>query len=143
MRISKKRSLTGVIWVGRPRVAMFTLLEVVVAVAILSLSMIAAMQLAASSSNRSVKAFEKWREEHMLAQATEYFLLVGPCSGAPPEEIFSYEGYSADCEEEPPDIPEDTPAVYGNWRIAKLHIRLLNDKGDELRSVSVHKILRN
>ena len=119
----------------------FTILEVVLAVAILAFAFIAAMELAADSSRRSAKALEKWRRRHMLSQAVEYFLLTGPGHSIP-EDIFHYEGYSAVCVEQSPDIPSDVDSESGPWRLVKLKISINDENGSETASIAVHKILR-
>ena len=52
----------------------FTLIEVVVALAILSLSLAGLLQLSIGANSRLANAVEKWEAEHMLAQAAEYLV---------------------------------------------------------------------
>ena len=120
----------------------FTILEVVVAVAILSIAFIMALQMATGAADRTAKALRKWQRSHMLANATEYFLLAGP-DDTIPQEFFPYSGFSAECAEEPPDIPEDVDPNYGAWRLAKFTVTIKDESGDIVDAVSVHKIVRN
>ena len=70
------------------------MLEVILAVAILSIGFIAAMSIATTAADRLMKAVVRWERQHMLNQATEYFLLAGP-DAAIPQEFFPFQGYSA------------------------------------------------
>jgi prepilin-type N-terminal cleavage/methylation domain-containing protein len=54
----------------------FTLVEVIVALAILTMGLLAGLSLIASSQQRLTKASKRWHEQHLLTQAAEYFLLT-------------------------------------------------------------------
>ena len=73
----------------------FTLLETVVAVAILALSMGVLFQLSASAGKRIGEAEETWRTTHMLIEAAEYALLHGENVETVPDRFFPYPGYKA------------------------------------------------
>ena len=118
----------------------FTLLEVVIAVAILAMGLVAAMEIAVTASRRTVKAVKRWETQHMLNQAAEYVLLAG--HEAPiPREFFPYDEYRVECLEEPPELREDVEPNVGNWRIVKLRIIVYDLVGKEVGSLSIHKIL--
>ena len=92
----------------RRRCANFTLIEVVVALAILSLSLAGLLQLSISANSRLANAVEKWEAEHMLAQAAEYLMLQNQDSTDIPEEFFPYPGYSVEVSvDEAEGLPED------------------------------------
>ena len=92
----------------RRRCANFTLIEVVVALAILSLSLAGLLQLSISANSRLANAVEKWESEHMLAQAAEYLMLQNQDSTDIPEEFFPYPGYSVEVSvDEAEGLPED------------------------------------
>lgn len=118
----------------------FTLLEVVIAVAILAMGLIAAMEIAVTASKRTIKAVKRWETQHMLNQATEYFLLAGPDEPIP-NEFFPYEGFRAECAVEPPDLKDDMEPIVGNWQLVKLRISIYDSTGKEVDSLSIHKIL--
>lgn len=123
-----------------PSASHFTLLEVVVAVAILAMGLVAAMEIAVTASKRTIKAAKRWETQHMLSQATEYFLLAG--HEVPiPNEFFPFEGFRAECLEEPPDLSDDVEPLSGNWRLVKLRITIYDSFGKEVGSLSIHKIL--
>ena len=65
----------------------FTLVEVIVALAVMGLALTAFFALSQSAVNRVDKAYSSWERMHLLSQAAEYCLLFPS--------------------EEPPDIPAD------------------------------------
>ena len=65
----------------------FTLVEVIVAMAIMALALTAFFALSQSAVNRVDKAYANWERTHLLSQAAEYYLLFA--------------------DEEPPDIPPE------------------------------------
>ncbi|WP_294503340.1 type II secretion system protein [uncultured Victivallis sp.] len=80
------------------RRGVFTLIEVVVALGILTLSLAGLLQILAASQNRLARAYEKWRETHILMQAAEYYLLQpGEDPGGIPYTYFPYADYEALC----------------------------------------------
>ena len=91
----------------------FTLIEVVVALGILGLSITGLLSLLIVSQKRIATSYEKWEQMHMLAQAVEYFMLMGEDPGGIPEEFFPYKGYRITVSYE--DVSdEQVPADYGN-----------------------------
>lgn len=72
----------------------FTLVEVVVSLAILGLSLVALLSLANHSQQRLMKARDRWTHMHMLAQGAEYYLLQ-PTEDPPyiSTDFFDYPGY--------------------------------------------------
>lgn len=82
---------------GKAR-AVFTLIEVVVALAILSLGVVSYLTLANSAQRRLFKAKEKWTNFHMLSQGVEYYMLQTSDNPEPPTaEFFDYPGYRVTC----------------------------------------------
>ena len=55
----------------------FTLLEVVVSLAILGIGLAGFLQLMMNSQKRIAQSADRWAHMHMLAQAAEYFMLQG------------------------------------------------------------------
>jgi len=122
----------------------FTLIEVVIAIAILAIGLVTAMSIIIQSNTRMDNAFKKWREQHILAQAAESFLLQGPNS-QPTQDTFPYmaEGYSVACSiEEPEGLPSVIEAHSHNWRLARLRITLNCPDGQTTRSLLVEKVLK-
>ena len=99
----------GSILNGRSFRAAFTLIEVVVALAILSLGVVSYLTLANSAQRRLGRTREKWTNFHMLSQGVEYFMLqTSDNPEPPPVEFFDYPGYRVTCRyEDAAGIEED------------------------------------
>ena len=67
----------------------YTLIEVIVALAILALGLVTAMSISSSSKRRIDKAYKRWGIQHQLTQATEFYMLAGANSNIP-NTIFPY-----------------------------------------------------
>ena len=108
----------------------FTLIEVVVALAILTLSLAGLLQLLSQSQLRIADAEEKWMDTHKLIQATEYLLLAGdPEELAVPEDFFPYPGYSLECSvEDAEGLPDDYKEIDGQLPLKKWTITLIRDR---------------
>lgn len=87
----------------------FTLIEVVVALGILTLSLAGLLQILTASQSRLARIYEKWRETHILMQAAEYYLLQpGEDPGGVPYTYFPYSDYEALCYyRDAENLPED------------------------------------
>ncbi len=72
----------------------FTLIETVIAIAILAGGVVASSQMIGMATARAAKAKTVWHEQHMLTQAAEYFLLAEPGANLPTR-FFPFPGYSA------------------------------------------------
>jgi hypothetical protein len=119
----------------------FTLVEVVVALAILAMGLIGILSLTASASNRTAKALKKWETAHRLAQGAEFFLLAGPKENIP-DEVFPYKDSSISCSvESPSGLPAEVQDKNGNWKLVSLKITL-SSEGNIEDSVSVEKMLK-
>ena len=70
----------------------FTLVEVVVALAILGLSLSGLLSLAMNSQVKVARAVEKWENTHKLIQAVEYLMLFDDENLSVPTEFFPYAG---------------------------------------------------
>lgn len=118
----------------------FTLIEVVIAVAVLGLAMLWGMSILSMSKVRMIKAYERWENEHMLSQAAEYYLLNGG-TGVIPQDLFPYSGYTASCVvSQCNDLPAGVPLVIGNWGIVTYDIQLKDSYGKIISETKVDKI---
>lgn len=73
----------------------FTLIEVIVALAVLGLGITGMLELVMNSQLRLARSAEKWRHTHMLIQAAEYLLLQPDSTDLQlPDEFFPYPGYT-------------------------------------------------
>ena len=119
----------------------FTLIEVVVALAILSLSLAGLLQLAISSSSRIADAVEKWESEHMLAQAAEYLMLQNQDNTTIPEEFLTYPGYSVEVNcGDPEALPEDYTDLEGQLPLLRWNIAILRQAdGKTMAEVNIDR----
>jgi len=86
----------------------FTLVEVVVALAILGLSLAGLLSLAMNAQVKVARAVEKWENTHKMIQAVEYVMLFDDENLNVPAEFFPYEGYSVQCSvDDAEGLPEE------------------------------------
>ena len=127
----------------KPRViANFTLIEVVVALALLSVSLAGLLQLSINSQQKLITADDKWRHEHMLAQAAEYLMLVNEDNASVPDEFFPYPGYSVEVEiDDAEDLPEDYNELVGQLPLKCWNISIVRQSDAEsVASVKIDRI---
>lgn len=79
----------------------FTILEVIVALAVLTVTIGTFLQMLTNAQSRSFKVSEKWLHTHMLMQGAEYVLLHTQSVSAVPERFFPYPGYEITVNYEP------------------------------------------
>ena len=117
----------------------FTLIEVVVALAILTLSLAGLLQLLSQSKLRIADAEEKWQDTHMLIQAAEYLLLAGdPEELTVPEDFFPYPGYTLECSvDEAEGLPDDYKEIDGQLPLKKWEIKVFRISDNSLRATII------
>lgn len=121
----------------------FTLLEVVVAIAILALSLTGMLQLLSQSHLRIADAQEQWREMHMLTQGAEYLMLVDNNGDlSVPDEVFPYENHRIECVVEDADgLPEEFTGQSGQLPLKKWTISLISTRdGRECGKVVIDRL---
>lgn len=121
----------------------FTMVETVVALGVLLLSLSVVFSTIAASQQRVMKAEKKWHRQHMLTQATEYFLLAPP-GVTIPKTVFPFDEYQASCEYSPPQgLPDMTETQLGNWQLTamKIVIKSTND-GQTVASITLDRIIK-
>ena len=90
----------------------FTLVEVVVALALLGLSLSGLLTLAMNAQLKVARSVEKWDNTHKLSQAAEYLMLMDDESLSVPEEFFPYENYTVQASvDDAEDLPEDFTGI--------------------------------
>ena len=121
----------------------FTLIEVVIALAILSLSLAGMFRLLSSSQLRIANAEEKYREMHMLTQGVEYLMLTGTEEDlSVPDEVFPYTDYLIDCTVEEADgLPEELTGQENQLPLKKwvVHLIRASDREEKL-SVTIDRL---
>ena len=120
----------------------FTLIEVVVALALLSVSLAGLLQLSINSQQKLIAADDKWRHEHMLAQAAEYLMLVDEEHSSVPDEFFPYPGYSVEVTiDEAQELPEDYNNLVGQLPLKCWNIAIVRQADAEtVASVNIDRI---
>lgn len=120
----------------------FTLIEVVVALALLSVSLAGLLQLSINSQQKLITADDKWRHEHMLAQAAEYLMLVNEDNASVPDEFFPYTGYSVEVEiDDAEDLPEEYNELVGQLPLRCWNISIVRQSDAEsVASVKIDRI---
>ena len=103
----------------------FTLIEVVIALAILAISLTGILELMTQSQKRLSKSYEKWERMHILSQAAEYYLMQGDDPPDIPEFIFPYRDYQVDVSiEDAEDLPEELSDLMGQVPLKCLTLQL-------------------
>lgn len=121
----------------------FTLIEVVIALAILSLSLAGMFRLLSSSQLRIANAEEKYREMHMLTQGVEYLMLTGTEEDlSVPDEVFPYNDYLIDCTVEEADgLPEELTGQENQLPLKKWVVHLIRASDRQQRlSVTIDRL---
>lgn len=108
----------------------FTLIEIVIALAILAIGLGGMLQLALSAQLQMANAQEKWQQQHAINQAAEYLLMLDGEETDVPEEFFPYaEIYTLNVENsEPDDLPEEFSNIEGQAELKKLVIELVRNR---------------
>lgn len=118
----------------------FTLIEVVVALTILTAGVLAASQMFAMSASRVSNAETEWFERHLLTQAAEY-LLVAPPREPLPEWFLEDSDYSAFAKYSPADQLSDISTEQGELVLMKMTVTLYRN-GIAVGELDIHRIMR-
>ena len=111
----------------------FTLLEVVIALAILAISLTGILEMMTQSQRRLSKSYEKWERMHVLSQAAEFYLMQNDDPPDIPEFIFPYRDYEVDMSmEDVPDLPEELNDLMGQVPLKCLTLQLRKVPGNEV-----------
>lgn len=125
----------------------FTLLEVVVAMAILAMSLAVTLQLLFSARGRIAKTADQWAQTHMLMEGAEYLLLHGDGVTEVPNEFFAYDGYRIMSVWEDMDM-DDIHTEYQNiagqleLKACKIMLVRLSD-GETVDQITVDRMVYN
>jgi len=112
----------------------FTLVEVVAAMAILTLGLASFFSMSFLAQKRLMKAQEKWERLHMLSEGAEYMLLQGfEDPELPGEEFWNYPGYRLSCSyEDVEDLPEEFTDLSGQARLKCMVLELIDTSTDQV-----------
>ena len=125
------------------KIKAFTLIEVLIAVAILALALGVTLSISAQAKEDLIRAKQRWVTQHALEQATEFFLLTSPDALKIPEDLLPI-GYGAECQIDlvEDDLPEYADVEdYRGWKLAVYSIRIFDDSGAIVGEQIVHKLL--
>lgn len=121
----------------------FTLVEVLLALSVFTLGLLAAISLQNVAVQRLQKASRQWERQHRLTQAAEFYLLAGP-QAAIPARVFPYRGTQATCTVAPaaglPLPPVAAAKTARRLEPATLRIDL-RENGKVVDSLTVDKLL--
>ena len=121
----------------------FTLVEVVVALAILSISIAGFLQLLTAAQNRIIKVYDYWMKTHMLIQAAEYYMLMK--QEDPPaitDTFFPYNDYRVDVTwEEIENLPEEYTGLTNQKQLRAMVLSLKRQQdGQEVDKIIIDRI---
>ena len=119
----------------------FTLMEIMVAATILSMSVAAILGILGSARSALLRSRDRWNWQHQLTQATEAFLLGGP-NVVMPDGLLQ-EGVSVSCElYEVEDIHEEALEHISEWLLGEYHIVLKDSEGRVKGENWVQKLIK-
>lgn len=106
----------------------FSLIEVIVAMAVLALALTAFFALSQAAVNRVDKAYKLWEQTHLLSQAAEYCLLFA--DEEPPDmppEVFESSRYDIEISyEDAENLPEELNELANQAPLRTLHLDLVD-----------------
>jgi len=121
----------------------FTLIEVVVALAILSISIAGLLQLLTAAQNRIIKVDDHWMRTHMQIQAAEYYMLMK--QEDPPaitDTFFPYDDYRVDVTwEEIEGLPEEYTGLTNQKQLRAMVLSLVRQQdGHEVDRIIIDRL---
>ncbi|MEA2011506.1 MAG: type II secretion system protein [Verrucomicrobiota bacterium] len=120
----------------------FTLVEVVIALAIMGLLLSIALTITGRTKERTIRSERRWARQHLLNLCSEYFLLAGHDQGFPDEILPN--GFSASCTIELVEegLPDYAIEPVKGWILAQYKIELYDEIGTLIGKQYVDKIVR-
>ena len=119
----------------------FTLLEVLIAVAILGVSVAMIVSILAGARSRLMRAERDWARQHLMSQAAEWYLLAGVMT-APPAGLLP-PGFSAQARlERVEELPEEVREPLDGWVLGRYVIGLTGRSGESLGELPIDKLVR-
>ncbi len=120
----------------------FTLMETMVAATILAGAVAASMGIVSTARATLLKAENRWARQHILAQATEYYLLAG-LNADQPDGLLP-DGYTASCEVYAVEdgIEEEAIEAIRGWILCEYHVVVYDREGIAMAETRVQKVLK-
>jgi len=121
----------------------FTLIEVLIALSILTMSVVTFLLLMGSASKRTSKAAKKWENTHLLTQAVEYYMLnEANSNNSIDERFFPLDEYKVECFfESPQGLPEDVEESFGGKSLVAMRVVLKDNDDKIIDSATVERIV--
>lgn len=120
----------------------FTLMEILIASAILAMSVAASMGIVGGARSGLLRAERRWARQHLLSQVTELYLLGGRNVSLPDGLLPA--GYSCSCElTMPDDLPEEAQEPVREWCLGEYHICVFDLNGNLMGEKYVRKMVRS
>ena len=111
----------------------FTLVEVVVALAILALSLSGLLSLSMNSQLKMARAVEKWENTHKLIQAVEYLMLMDDENLSVPVEFFPYDGYTVQASvDDAEGLPEEFTGIEDAAPLKHITVEIVNTRNNKV-----------
>jgi hypothetical protein len=118
----------------------FTLLEVMVAAFILTLSLVMVLQILGTARARVLRAERRWARTHLLAQGLDFHLMAGPDETFPME--FLPKGFSIVCELSPAhDLPIYADQPIQGKMLSCIKVTVVGVNNEIVNSFKVQKIV--
>ncbi len=119
----------------------FTLLEVLIAVAILGVSVALILSILAGARSRILRAERNWARQHLMSQAAEWYLLAG-ANAEPPSGLMP-PGFAARAElVRVDDLPVEVQDPLDGWVLGRFNIHLTGRAGESLGDLQIDKLVR-
>ncbi len=119
----------------------FTLMETMVAAVILALAVVSTMGVLGNARSTLLRAEQRWAREHLLAQATELYLLGGVNAQFP--DGLLPDGFTATCElYQAQDVHDDAFDPISGWMLCEYHIQLFDSARVKIAETKVQKVLK-
>ncbi len=125
------------------KIKTFTLIEVLIALAILTISVTTFLMMMGTASKRVSKAAQRWENTHLLTQAVEYYMLnEANSSNSIDERFFPLDDYKVECSiESPQGLPDDVEESHGGKALVAMWVVLKDNDDKILDSVTVERIV--
>ena len=120
----------------------FSLIEILIAVAILGLALGSVLAMFSSSQDQLLRARERWMSQHALEQAAEFYLLSNPSNLEMAEGIMP-DGYTAHCEvNAATNVPDHALTPFRGWTLSEFQVSVSDAQGHVVGEITVYKIIR-
>jgi len=124
----------------KPTTARFTLIEILIAMAILGVAIGMILSILGGSRSRILRAERNWARQHLVAQAAEWYLLTGP-DAALPDGLLP-KNFSAKCRLFQVELPEEAQEPMDGWVLGRYEITIYGLSREDVASITVEKLVR-